>query len=232
MKIFYIDHIKNPQGGHFNGSYSNEKCNIIPWTESKFIINLEIKHPSMSARSRHFTNEHLQEFNLTRKQFYLVDNEMSPILTKWDQVPDYNPREKSIAIRKSQDGNLCFFHGFDQISLPLFPGNDGKATECVLAESGGYYHKKGKRALISGTYQPTYTIRDFLKSIFVPVEITGDQLIQLDFHSDTSYTYKVMEITCKYGEILNVCVSNDELKGCALVSYHNRPWEVVIFDLE
>lgn len=232
MKKFFIEHAKEYNGHPFPRSYLAEKFYIYPWTQGRFIIKLNMVGNSVYDGRRVISDASLNRLNLTRQQFFLVGDELTPILNRQDQIHNYNPRLATINLQRDDDNNLYFFHVNSQVGVPpLFPIKENqKGTIFVEGNERPYYKKYGK-ALVSITPN-RINYCHFLQSIFVPEKIEHNQVLQLDFHSETSYTYKVMELTEKNKNIVGVCISDDGLKGCALIQDHNDPWEVVVWDLE
>ncbi len=193
---------------------------IYPWTNGRFIVELKSK----------FDEPERSRMGIPQYQYYTVDQELIPVLTRRNQIPG-NETFQSILADSNNENFYLNIPGKTLVTYPDLKHCDDSIKDKVLPIGGANFFRSENKAIIAGsTYVYSYSRLKLVQLFVKDLNIEMNEVAIFEFNG-TSYSFNKMKLAGN-GMVLNVAISFDELTACALIKRKKENWKVVLWDLE
>ncbi len=226
MKKFFIEHLQGLSPGYLNqDSWDGSHSRIYPTNNGEFVIKLCLNYSCRAPINLY----HPEIFHV---RFYTVGQDLKLITSTTQDVPNFTANlDYDLAINENKyylcQGSIV---GQQSYSFPDLIPQEINKRNLKFPRSGRVFFRSETKGILCFSYDGLSgcACDMFLKN----VKFDKNDVILFDYHSDTSYTCKVMTLSEEEHRVAAVAISNDELTACALVGHESKPWEVVILDLQ
>ncbi len=205
--------------------HSSIRLNLHRFEQSKFVLEFEC--PVGKENSN--------------QQYFIIDNELIPFLTKRNQIP-FTKEDTEIGfkrvirgtLRKDNEENLYTHCGNNVYKIPNMEKMEFDSSKFSFAFHLAHIIEKSKNKglILRSSYQQHQRI---LNLLIGERKFENNEILLLNYYEDLVSSVKTMQIGSVGSRLDCVKISKDGMIGCIVVQNSHTPendWEVVLIDLE